>query len=151
MRKPLIWLWIACSPLHAGDDPFEELFADPATRSSALPQLVPGNRDAYFYHALAHQLAGREDAYRQTISDWKAAVARGKDPVSNEGLDVLENRRLITELSKNPSALTGELTEKLHLDLHHARPDAAAAAESLPTRLDPARISEAAFESLAAH
>ncbi|RYD46296.1 MAG: hypothetical protein EOP85_07725, partial [Verrucomicrobiaceae bacterium] len=149
MRKTLISLFLSCAVAHADDDSFRELFADPATRTAALAELVPGTRDAYFHTALDHQLAGREEEYRKVMADWKAAADRKENPVSRDQWDVLENRQLLMDYEKNPvGSLTG-LIRKLDLKFEDARPDAAAAAESLPTRVDAALVSEAAFEQAA--
>ena len=44
MRKNLVCLFLASTPLLADDDRFRERFADPATRTAALAELIPGNR-----------------------------------------------------------------------------------------------------------
>lgn len=54
MRHTLLCLFLACASLHADDDLFRERFADPATRTAALAELIPGTRSAYFHTALAH-------------------------------------------------------------------------------------------------
>ena len=59
MRKTLFLLLLAISPAIAEDDRLHERFADPATRATALAELIPGTRDAYFHTALVHQLEGR--------------------------------------------------------------------------------------------
>ncbi|RYD35350.1 MAG: hypothetical protein EOP87_07520, partial [Verrucomicrobiaceae bacterium] len=149
MRKTLISLLLACTPLHADDDSFRERFADPATRTAALAELIPGTRDAYFHTALDHQLAGRADDYRRTVAEWKAATERKENRISTEGLSVLEDRQLLMDYQENPVPSLAGLIRKLDLKFDDMRPDAAAAAQSLPTRVDEAAISEAAFEKLA--
>ncbi len=146
MRKTLLCLFLACAPLHADDDSFRERFADPATRTAALAELIPGTRSAYFHTALDHQLAGREAEFRKTLADWKAASERKENPVSAESMKVLENRQLLIGYQQTPVTTLAELIRRLDLKFTDTRPDAAAAAESLPTRVDPALISEAAFE-----
>lgn len=150
MRKPLICLLFACIPAFADDDSFREKFADPETRASALAELIPGTRDAFFHTALDHQLAGREAEFRQTMAAWRAAAARKQNPVSSNGLAILENRQLLIDYRKLPQSSLAELIRRLDLKFDDARPDAAAAAQSLPTRLDPALVTEAAFEKAAA-
>jgi hypothetical protein len=150
MRKTLICLLASCAILIADDDNFRERFADPATRSAALNELIPGTRDAYFHTALDHQLAGRENAFLQTVAEWKAATERKNHRVSSVGLTVLENRQLLIDYRKNPQISLAELIRRLDLTFDDTRPDAAAAAESLPTRLDPALITRQAFEKAAA-
>ncbi|GAA5118836.1 hypothetical protein JIN84_22575 [Luteolibacter yonseiensis] len=146
MRNHLICFFLACVPLNAQDELFRERFADPETRATALTTLVPGTRTAYFYTALDHQLAGREGEFRKTMSEWKAAAEREENPVSSEGLEALSNRGMLKEYAKNPDGSRAELIRKLGLVFTDTRPDAAAAAENLPTRVDPALITEAAFE-----
>ena len=150
MRKTLICLLLSCCPVIADDDTFRERFADPATRTAALAELIPGTRDAFFHTALDHQLAGREAEFRKTLADWKAAAGRKQNPVSDRGLAILENRQLLIDYRNHPQASLAELIRRLELKFDDTRPDAAAAAESLPTRLDPALITEAAFEKAAA-
>ncbi len=150
MRIPFVWLIFTCAPLLAdNDDSFRERFADPATRSAALSELVPGTRAAFFHTALDHQLAAREAEFRKTLTAWKAAAERKENPISSSGLIVLENRQLLIEYQKSPAASLAELIRRLGLEFDDTRPDAAAAAESLPTRLDPDLITEAAFEKAA--
>ncbi len=146
MRKSFICLLLGCGTLHADDDAFRERFADPATRTASLAELIPGSREAYFRTALDHQLAGREAEFANTMADWKAASERKKNPVSANGMTVLENRQLLMDYQKDPVQSLAALIRKLDLTFDDERPDAAAAAESLPTRIDPALISEAAFE-----
>ncbi|MEO5915742.1 MAG: hypothetical protein ABIS50_16020 [Luteolibacter sp.] len=150
MRKTLICLFLACGSLQADDDTFRERFADPATRRSALAELIPGSREAYFHTALDHQLAGREAEFAKTMADWKAASERKENAVSATGMQVLENRQLLMDYQKDPIHSLAELIRKLDLKFDDERPDAAAAAESLPTRVDPEWISEAAFEKAVA-
>lgn len=150
MRKTLVALLLACTPLHADDDTFRERFADPATRTAALAELIPGTRDAYFHTALDHQLAGREEEFQKTMAEWKAANERKENRISANGLGVLENRQLLMDYQKSPVVSLAGLIRKLDLKFDDTRPDAAAAAESLPTKVDPELISEAAFEKQAA-
>lgn len=150
MRKTLITLLLACTPLHADDDSFRERFADPATRTAALAELVPGTRDAYFHTALDHQLAGRVEEFNKTMAEWLAAAQRRENPVSHDGMVILENRKLLMDYQNNPVQSLAGLIRKLDLKFDDTKPDAAAAAESLPTKVDPALVSDAAFEKAAA-
>src|SRR6478752_1465478 len=88
MRKTLLCLILVCSPLQADDDSFRERFADPATRTAALSELIPGTQSAYFHTALDHQLAGREAEFKKALAEWKAASARKENPVSAEAMTV---------------------------------------------------------------
>ena len=149
MRNILFCVFIACLPVHADDDTFRERFADPATRTAALAELIPGSREAFFHAALDHQLAGREAEFVKTMAEWKAASQRKESSVSDAGMPVLENRQLLMDYQKDPRRSLDALIRKLDLNFDDERPDAAAAAESLPTRIDPQLISEAAFEKAA--
>jgi len=149
MRIPLVWLIFTCAPLLADDDTFRERFADPATRNAALSELVPGTHAAYFHTALDHQLVARDAEFRKTLTAWKIAAERKENPISASGMTVLENRQLLIDYQKAPEASLAELIRRLDLEFNDTRPDAAAAAESLPTRLDPALITAAEFEKSA--
>lgn len=150
MRKTLACLILALSPLHADEDTFREKFADPATRTAALAELIPGTREAFFHTALDHQLAGREADFRKVTAEWKTAILRRENPVDGKGLDMLENRQLLMAYAKDPSASLASLIRRFELKFDHTRPDAAAEAENIPTRVDAAEISREAFEKAAA-
>lgn len=149
MRKSLFCLALFCSHLDADVDSFRERFADPGTRNAAIAELIPGTRDAYFHIALDHQLAGRDVEFRKTMSEWEAASVRSQNPISADGYKVLENRQLLLAYQKDPNTSLAELIRRFHLTFNDTRPDAAAA-ENLPTVVDPALISLAAFEKAAA-
>ncbi len=150
MRKNLFCLFLSCVVLHADEDDFRERFADSATRTASLAELIPGSREAFFRTALDHQLAGREAEFTKTMADWKAASERKENSISANGMTVLENRQLLMDYQKNHVQSLSALIRKLELSFDDERADAAAAAESLPTRIDPGLISEAAFEAAAA-
>ncbi|MDP4846681.1 MAG: hypothetical protein NWR51_05405 [Akkermansiaceae bacterium] len=143
--KTLLALFLAISPLAANPDSFRELFADPATRSEAIATLTPGTRDAFFFTALDHQLSGREKEYATTITAWKAAADRKKSPVSPQGMEVLENRRILLTYDRDPQAALKELTRRLDLTFDHSKPASPTADLELPTSVDPALISDTAF------
>jgi hypothetical protein len=148
MRKSLLCLLITCSSLFADEDSFREKFADPATRTEALAELVPGTQVAYFHTALDHQLAGRTVQFQKTLADWKAATQRKEGAIPATGMDVLENRQLLISYQKDPVGSLAEMVRRYGLKFDDARPNAAAATESLPTQLDPALLTEAEFENL---
>ncbi|MBN8460011.1 MAG: hypothetical protein J0M04_19460 [Verrucomicrobia bacterium] len=149
MKTTLLLGLLTILPLCADDDTFRERFADPATRDASLAELIPGTRDAFFHTALAHQLAGREADFQATLAAWRLAAERKTDPVPLTGIKVLENRQLLLDYQKSPDASLAELIKRLNLDFSAAQPNAAAA-ETLPTRLDPALVGVAAFEAAAA-
>ncbi len=142
--KSLLILFLATLPLQANPDLFRERFADPATRPEAIAMLTPGTRDHLFHTALAHQLAGREKEYAATIKAWKAAADR-KDPVSSDGLETLEARRVLTDYDRDPKAALAEMIREMDLEFDDTRPDSAAEEKALPNSLDPALITAEAF------
>ena len=148
MRIPLISLLLAL-PLAAADLDFKEAFADPATREVALARLVPKTRDWFFHHALHHQLAGRPDAFRQTLADWKAAAEAKDSGISLDGYQTLETRELLLRYEADPQKSIDALVRLLDLKFDDSRPDAQAD-QKLPDRLDPALVSADAFEKAAA-
>ena len=79
-------------PLAAAEIEFKEQFADPATRKASLESLVPATRDWFFYHALDHQLAGRDIECRATLQHWRAVRddAANRSKISTDGLATLE-------------------------------------------------------------
>lgn len=135
-------------PLAAAELEFKERFADPATRTAALESLVPATRDWFFFHALDHQLAGRDAECRATLQHWRAAAEdpEARPQVSDDGLATLENRAAILRYRHQPETALAELAGMLDLKFDHARPDARSE-EALPSRLDPQLISAAAFEA----
>ncbi|WP_193213955.1 hypothetical protein [Luteolibacter marinus] len=149
MRKALISLLLSLPLAAAPDLDFKEAFADPATREIALARLVPQTRDWFFHHALNHQLAGRADAFRRTMEDWKAVADAEDSKVRLDGYQSLETRELLLRYQADPQKSTAALIKLLDLKFEDSRPDAQAD-QKLPDRLDPARISAAAFEQVAA-
>jgi hypothetical protein len=147
MKKLTFTLCLSVLPLAADEDTFREKFADPATREAALAELIPGTREAYFHTALVHQLAGREPEFKAVMAEWKLASQREAGPVSLAGFRILENRQLLLNYTQSPDASLAELIRRFGLHFDDARPDAEAA-NNLPTRLDPALVSEQAFQSL---
>lgn len=150
MRKTLTFLLLGCATLQADEDTFRERFADPASRASAISELVPGTRDAFFHTALDHQLAGRDVEFRKTLIEWKSAADAKDSTVSLNGYELLETRQFLTDYQKAPEVSLAGLIRRLDLKFDDTRPDAAAAARSLPTRIEPEWIAETAFEKAAA-
>lgn len=150
MNKTLALMLAVSVHVMADEDSFRERFADPETRAEALAELVPGTREAYFHTALHQQLTGRDADFRKTLAEWKAASQRKVNPLSTEGMSVLENRAILLEYGTNPQRSLTELIRGLDLKFEDTRPNAEAAAAQLPTRLDPALIREEAFEKAAA-
>lgn len=148
MKIPFLLLFLTLAA-SAAETPFNELFADPATRSAAIATLTPGSRDHFFYTALDHQLSGRDAEYAKTIAAWKAASEAKENRISDIGLGTLENRRILSAYDKSPQAALDELTRTLGLKFDARKPDSAATDPEIPTSLDPQAISATAFQKAA--
>lgn len=146
--RSLFILLFATLALRANPDLFRETFADPATRATAIATLTPGTRDHFFFNALDHQLNGRAKEYADAVAAWKAASKDKKNPVATAGLEILENRRILLAYDKDPKTALAELTRVLDLKFDATKPDSAAVNKALPTSLDPALISPAAFQKI---
>ncbi len=148
MKKTLVCLCLFWSAAPGEEDGFRERFADPLTRAASLAELAPGTRDAFFYTALDHQLAGREAEFLAVVESWKAAAAAEGSTVSPAGYEVLENRQLLLSYEQDPEASLAGLIRTLGLRFDDVRPDVDAVVAALPTRIDPAGISDEAFEAV---
>ncbi len=135
--------------LHAQSLDFLELFANPETRPAALATLTPGTRDYFFHTALHQQLTGKTEAYQKTITAWQTAADRQQNSISDKGLEVLENRRIISSYENNPETALKELQETLDLRFDASKPDSAARSKNTPSTLDPALIAAPAFRKRA--
>ncbi len=152
--KPSLITLLATLPLltFAAEFDFAEKFADPATRVEALTELVPGTRDWFFHTALHQQLTGDTAAFERTLADWRAASERKQQPVPAQGFDSLATRELLLRYEADPEKNLAALIKRLDLQFDDSRPDAHAI-EKLPDTVDPALISDEAFEkgALARH
>ena len=147
--KTLLTFFISSLILHAEPNDFRELFADPETRSAALSSLTPGTRDHFFHTALNQQLQDKQNEYAATIDAWKAAAEDENNPVSTDGLAILENRRILQTYDTDPRDALVELAEIIGLKFDATKPDSAATNQALPTSLDPSSIAPAAFQQVA--
>lgn len=132
--------------LHAQDLSFLEKFAVPASRKDSLQLLTPRTRDWFYYHALDQQLRGDDAAFRATMKEWKDLSENPQVSLSSKGYSVLENRQLLLQSKTDPDAVTAALIAKLELDFNHEKSSVVEAREE-PSKLDPQRISSAAFEA----
>lgn len=147
MKSTLVF-FLSILSLHANPDLFRENFADPATRTAAISTLTPGTRDHFFFTALDHQLRGRSEEYANTIAAWKAAAAT-KNPVSTEGMNTLEARRVLTDYDRDPQKALSEMIREMDLEFDDTRPDSTAEEMALPTSLDADLITGQAFRKKA--
>ncbi|MEM7395187.1 MAG: hypothetical protein AAF492_22880, partial [Verrucomicrobiota bacterium] len=137
----LLPAFFAVLSAHAANEiGFRETFALAEARAAALKQLIPGTRDYYVYHALHYQTVGDEKAYREIMT--QAAKRHGRTPWMNE----LENRQALLNYEKEPKAALDHIRNRLNLRFDHRR-EQDDATSSLPTRLDPDRISTETFKA----
>ncbi len=147
--KSILILFLSILSIHANPDLFRESFADPATRSAAIATLTPGTRDHFFFTALDHQLGGRSKEYANTIAAWKTATETEKNPISSEGMETLEARRVLTDYDRDSKAALKEMIGEMDLEFDDTRPDSAAEEKALPTSLDAKLITADAFRKKA--
>jgi hypothetical protein len=139
---PLVLLVLSVLPLQAAQ-PFLERYALAADRAAVLKDLIPGTDDYYFYHALYHQTQGDQARAAALLKQWEEASSG-----PNGRRDILKNRAALLAYSTDPERTLKWLQEKLALEFNHQRETEEARAE-LPSVLDPALISFAAFEQKA--
>jgi len=142
MRPVPLLLVLSVLPLRA-QQPFLERYALAPDRAAVLKDLVPGTDDYYFYNSLFHQTQGDPQKAAALLKEWEEASSD-----SNGRRDMLKNRAALLAYDKNPAGTLKWLQEKLALDFNHQRRTEEARAD-LPSTLDPALISFAAFEQKA--
>ncbi len=121
---------------------FIEKFALAADREKVLNQLAPGSEDFYYFSALHYQNTRQTAKLAALMAQWAA-----KMPDSHRRT-IIENREALLTYEANPKG-TLEYLEK-HLDLHFDHhQEARDQKPDLPTMLDPAEITPAAFRQLA--
>ncbi|MGB6223093.1 hypothetical protein [Haloferula sp.] len=147
MKLAILPLLIAL-PLFAADLDFKESFADPATRSASLQELIPGTRDWFFYHALDHQLSGRTEDFAKAMADWRAANESATRTIELDGFEILATRELLLRYESDPKRNLAALIDRFDLKFEDTRPDAREV-EKLPSTLDPTQISRDAFTKAA--
>ncbi len=139
-------LWLA--PLAAQGPPggFAETYALAEDRAAVLAQLVPGTEDYYFYRCLHSQQVGALDQVPPLLAAWIEKHGRTERAIA------IETRQALLHAGRDPERAYTLLRDRLGVRFDQqqqvpgARPD-------LPSRLDPALVSQQAFvaRALAQH
>ena len=118
---------------------FVETFALAEDRSEVLQQLIPGTEQYYFYHALHYQNTGEKDKLRDVLDRWTKRT-------ESSGLrDLIQRRERLSAYDRDPKGTLDWLRSELGIHFSHQREKAPGQKPDLPTRLDPASVTRAAF------
>jgi hypothetical protein len=117
---------------------FIEKFALAPDREAVLDQLLPGTEDYYFFHALHYQNTSQAAKLTAILDQWSKRF-----PKSGRR-QIIENRAALLAYDADPQATLKFLRDRLHLEFNHQQ-QARDQKPDLPTKLDPALISRAAF------
>ncbi|KKM90713.1 hypothetical protein LCGC14_1235890, partial [marine sediment metagenome] len=126
----------------AGEIGFVEEFALSADRSVPLKQLIPGTEDYYYYHCLDYQNTGKLAEVEDLLKLWikrYGHTARVKQ---------IRNRQALLKYNRDPRGSLDFIKWRLGLKFNHQR-EVLGRKTSLPTSLDPKRISRATLSRLA--
>ncbi|MEZ5966798.1 MAG: hypothetical protein R3F56_23365 [Planctomycetota bacterium] len=115
---------------------FVEDFALAEDRAKALEQLIPGTAEHSFYQCLVLQQQGRFDEVTPVLRTW--IEQHGRSALTTE----IEHRQALLTYERDPQATLTHLQRYLGLRFDHQR-QTAGTPPDLPTRLDPALVSEA--------
>ena len=129
-------------PAGAESVGFEELFALEVDRAAALEELIPGTEEHYYYRCLEAQHRAAFDEVAPLLATWIERHGRSSRVVE------IENRQALLTFDRDPAATYEWLRKRLGLRFNHQR-SAGGTQADLPTRLEPQRVSERAFEQLA--
>jgi hypothetical protein len=117
---------------------FAETWALATDRGKALEQLIPGTPDYYYYYCRLHQDTGAFDKVEPLLRAWIQRHGR------RARVEQIENRQALLTFDKDPAKTLAFLQQRLGLRFDHQR-QMSGAKQNLPTRLDPALVSSAAF------
>jgi hypothetical protein len=115
-----------------------EKFALAADRETVLDQLLPGSEDFYFYHALHYQNTRQAAKFAATLAEW------GQRFPQSQRRKIIENRAALLAYDADPQTTLKFLRDRLRLEFNDQQ-EARDQKPDLPTTLDPAAISRAAF------
>jgi hypothetical protein len=121
---------------------FIEKFALATDREAVLGQLLPGSEDFYFFHALHYQNSAQAAKLAAILDQWSKRFP------NSERRRIIENRAALLAYDADPQATLKFLRERLDLQFNHQQ-QARDQKPDLPTKLDPARVSRAAFQKAA--
>jgi hypothetical protein len=113
---------------------FEEEFALSTDRRKLLEKLIPGSHEYYYYAVLERQHAGDLAGAARLLNEWPES--RGSRP----GFEQLSNRQALLDTQ----TAWGWLEQKLLLNFNAQR-STSGTDPDLPTQLDPALLTEAAW------
>ncbi len=127
------------SVVHAADEiGFIEEFALAEDRELALEQLIPGTEDFYYYHALHHQNEGSYEEVEKLLPAW---IKRHGE---TRRVWEIRHRQALLRYSDDPKATLAHLKKHLKLSFNHQK-EVLRKKPNLPTKLDPTKISRAAY------
>jgi len=141
----LLAVALALSPLvlrAENEIGFIEKFALAPDREAVLGQLLPGSEDYYFFHALHYQNTAQAAKLAEILDQWSKRFP------NSTRRRIIENRAALLAYDADPQATLKFLRERLNLQFNHQQ-QARDQKPDLPTKLDPARISRAAFLDVA--
>ncbi|MEP6670826.1 MAG: hypothetical protein ABJF10_16835 [Chthoniobacter sp.] len=121
---------------------FIEKFALAPDREAVLDQLVPGTEDYYFFRALQYQNTRQAGKLTALLEQW------AKRFPDSQRRAIIENRAALLSYEADPQATLKFLRDRLNLEFNHEQ-QARDQKPDLPTKLDPALISRAAFQRAA--
>ena len=121
---------------------FIEKFALAPDREAVLDQLLPGTEDFYFFHALHYQNTRQAAKLSAILDQW---AKRFPDSARRK---IIENRAALLSYDADPKTTLKFLRDRLNLEFNHQQ-QARDQKPDLPTKLDAALISRAAFQHAA--
>ncbi len=122
---------------------FEEQFALSTDRKALLAQLIPGSETFYYWSCLERQHAGDFAAVESLLRTWRERFGD-----SNARYAEIAVRQHLLTFDQNPKRGWEWLRNQLGPDLSHSA-DVPGARPEVPTELDPASVSDAAWKERA--
>ena len=107
-------------------------------RREILAQLIPGTEDDYYHRCLEHQVRGELGEVPKLLDTW--VKRHGETARVRE----IRDRQALLSFPSQPRDSLEHVRRRLNLTFDHQR-ETQAAERQLPTRLEPALISRAAF------
>ena len=123
----------------AGEIQFVEQFVLASDRSEAIEQLIPGTDDYYFYQSLHLQQTQQFGEVEKLLKQWQQRHGR------TQNLLEVQHRQMILTYSQNPKKTLDYLIRELGPNLSHQQ-EQLESKPKLPSKLDPSKISYAAFK-----
>lgn len=117
---------------------FDEQFAFAADRRALLELLIPGSEEHSYYSCLERQHAGDLAAVAPLLAAWEQRHGRTQRWIE------IDHRQKLLEFARQPEPTWSWLQNELGLGFQHER-EASGEKPNLPTSLDAALVSEAAW------